>query len=229
MSYRAPYGDDWPDFFTENDINALRESWLGGAGSGGTTTVTTGDPTGIDWPPPLDPTAPWTPLAPKPKQLEADPEGDVLIGGFGDDLLRGGPGADELIGMAGADRLFGGLGANRFDSIADGKADWIAIQPDGVLSRQARRKPWPGESVDIISEMGAEDLVGIQGVETSALVFRKVKLVDSPYGDLRGLGIFANGRLEAVYTGMALSIWQLRARTVGLETQPIVDLPPLVV
>lgn len=73
MSYREPSSGIWPDFFTENDINALRESWLGGGGSTGTTTVVTGDPTVIDWPPPLDPTQTPLPLRLSPSSCRRIP------------------------------------------------------------------------------------------------------------------------------------------------------------
>jgi hypothetical protein len=229
MSYRGPYSGEWPDFFSENDVNALKESWLAGGGGGGTTTVTTDQPTDIDWPPPLDPSAPWTPIAPEPRQLLADPDGDVLIGGLGNDFLQGSTGNDDLIGMLGADRLVGGLGANRFASIADGAVDTIVIQADGSRSAWMGKKRYDGTKADVITELGSEDLVTINGATTASLSFEKVKLIDSPYGSFSGFGVFAQGNLEAVYVGMALNIWQLKARTVGEAPIATDDLQPTLV
>lgn len=136
-------------------------AWRGG--STGTTTVVTGDPTVIDWPPPLDPTQTPPPIAAEPKQLQADPTGDVLIGGLGNDLLQGGLGSDDLIGLGGADRLIGGLGASRFTSLADGAPDQILIQRDGSPTHRLGKRRYSGETVDVISELGVKILWFFKG------------------------------------------------------------------
>ena len=171
-------------------------------------------PDAIDWPSPLDPTLPWPPFPVPPRQLNADAAGDVLIGGAGSDQLIGGPGSDELIGMTGADRMQGGAGANRFSSIADEQQDWIIVDPDAVGSRRIKGKRYDGQTVDVIAEMGLEDRVQLTGVPGRLLQFRPVVLSNSPYGEMRGVGIFAYGRLEVVYTGLALSLEQLQVCTV---------------
>jgi serralysin len=220
MSYRQPYSGSYPSYYTANDIAALKQLWpaaTGGSG-GGTPTPTGGGTrptTGIvDWPLPLDPTLPWPPLPSPPRQLNADQAGDVLVGGFGNDQLIGGPGPDDLIGMNGADRMQGGAGANRYSSITDGAEDWIVIDPDGVGSRRNRGKRYDGRTVDVITEMGKEDRITFTGAPASSLRFQAVSLSNSPYGDLGGIGVFAYGRLEAVYTGLALAPDNLRLRVV---------------
>ena len=213
MSYRQPYSGSYPTYFTDNDLAALKQLWpaVPTSGGGGSRT-TTGT---VDWPLPLDPTLPWPPVPSPPRQLNADPSGDVLIGGFGNDQLIGGPAADDLIGMNGADQMQGGAGANRYSSITDGAQDWIIIDPDAVGPRRQKGKRYDGRTVDIITEMGREDRVRLTGVPGRLLQFQPVVLSNSPYGEMRGIGIFAYGRLEAVYAGLSLSQEQLKLRTVG--------------
>lgn len=67
----------------------------------------------------------------------------------------------------------------------------------------------------------------LQGLDASPLEFKRVQLVESPFGDFSGIGVFAGGLLEAVYTGMALNAWQLRARTVSANSAAVDDLSPI--
>ena len=110
MAYRSPKSESWPDFFSNNDLNALIEVW--GAerqllGDGG-------------------------------RQFDGNPFRDNVFGGPGDDritgkagfdLIAGGPGNDELRGGINADQVRGGLGDDRIyggrghDTIWGGKGD----------------------------------------------------------------------------------------------------------
>ena len=94
MAYRSSKSESWPDFFSNNDLNALIEVW--GAerqllGDGG-------------------------------RQFDGNPFRDNVFGGPGDDritgkagfdLIAGGPGNDELRGGINADQVRGGLGDDR--------------------------------------------------------------------------------------------------------------------
>ena len=110
MAYRSPKSESWPDFFSNNDLNALIEVW--GAerqllGDGG-------------------------------RRFDGNPFRDNVFGGRGDDritgkagfdLIAGGPGNDELRGGINADQVRGGLGDDRIfggrghDTIFGGKGD----------------------------------------------------------------------------------------------------------
>ena len=144
------------------------------------------------------------------------PSSNRLIGTAGVDRLTGGPGNDELQGLDGADQLRGGGGSNWYASPADAAQDWILINRDGSrrLSRSAR-------TVDVITEIGAEDRIAILGARTRQLAVGRVTLDSPSYGPLEGLGIFASGRLEAVYTGGDLSRAQLSQLTIGLPTDTL--------
>ncbi|WP_115125939.1 hypothetical protein [Synechococcus sp. GEYO] len=131
MAYRSPKGNLWPDFFTDNDLNALIHVWgaehqwltydsdvIFGAkysekisglsgddriiGAGGADVINGNQ--GNDW-------------------LQGAFGRDQLFGGSGDDILRGGNasdrlngggGADLLVGGGGKDTLTGGAGSDRF-------------------------------------------------------------------------------------------------------------------
>ena len=110
MAYRNPFSGSWPDFFTDNDINALIEVWgaerqlLGADGSrfdGNAYREIVQGGVGAD-------------------QISGAGGFDAIAGGAGDDELRGGRNADEVRGGSGNDRLFGGRG---HDTLIGGKGD----------------------------------------------------------------------------------------------------------
>ena len=110
MAYRNPQGDSWPNWFSANDLAALKAIW--GEEADATSTLL-------------------------PQRLIGSTNADELIGGAGPDLLRGELGNDLLTGGGGADELWGGAGSNQFFSTADGALDRILISRDG--SSNARR------------------------------------------------------------------------------------------
>jgi len=110
MAYRNPLGNRWPNWFTANDLAALKAVW--GVEADVTSTLL-------------------------PQRLIGTAVSDTLIGGDGPDLLRGELGNDEITGGGGADELWGGLGSNQFFSAADGALDRLLISRDG--STNARR------------------------------------------------------------------------------------------
>ena len=110
MAYRSPRSHSWPDFFSDNDLNALIEVWgaekqflaNGGSRFDGNPfkdVVQGGD--GDD-------------------RIRTADGFDSLAGGPGDDELRGGRNADVVRGGSGDDRLFGGRG---HDTLKGGKGN----------------------------------------------------------------------------------------------------------
>lgn len=122
MAYRNPSRGVWPDFYTQNDINALQSIWgketnqatdfadrLLGNGGDDVVNALAGD-----------------------DRVEAGAGDDLIYGnqgqdtilaGLGDDVLYGGLNADQIYGNEGEDRLYGNKGD---DLIYGGKAsDWL--------------------------------------------------------------------------------------------------------
>ena len=190
MAYRDPQGSRWPANYSNNDIAALQAIW--GAES-----------------PSSSPLPATNPLV--GQRLIGTIGDDVLTGGSSSDLLKGELGNDRLIGGGGADELWGGLGSNSFSSAPDGAADWILITRDG-LGKSSRNVG----TVDVITDLGAEDKVGILGARTANLRFAAVSLATAAYGDFHGTGIFVGKSLEAIYTGTDLGASQLASICVGL-------------
>jgi Ca2+-binding RTX toxin-like protein len=100
MAYRAPIGDRWPEFFTDNDINALINVW------GAETQLFSTNSDMINGSSYRDILL----GAGGNDILRGRNRGDRLEGGRGDDQVMGGPGPDELFGGSGSDQLFGGFG-----------------------------------------------------------------------------------------------------------------------
>ena len=71
-----------------------------------------------------------------------------------------------------------------------------------------------GEKADFIEGLDALDEIKIIGVMTSDLTFA----TDATHKGITGIGIFAKGTLEAIYTGGDLSVAQISAMTTGDPT-----------
>ena len=142
---------------------------------------------------------------------------DVLDGGGGDDLIHGGNGRDVITGGAGADELHGDFGWNTYKDQRDDSADLLAIKSDQHLMNwwygTSGNNP-NGEKADVIEGLDAADRIIILGVETDQLSFAAA----SAHG-LAGIGIYADGALEAVYIGGDLGVDQLRQMTSGDASQ----------
>lgn len=139
---------------------------------------------------------------------------DILSGSDGNDLVHGGNGRDIISGNRGSDELHGDFGLNTYLSEIDGSVDLIAIKSDQFLSNwwygKAGNSP-NGEKADIIEGLDANDQIKIIGVATSDLTFR-----DSiTHRGLTGVGIYAKGVLEALYTGSNLNAYQISNITSG--------------
>lgn len=195
MAYRSPQTGVWPDWYSNNDLAALKSIWGSQNSAQSATTATTASSSAAD----------------TPKTLIGTASNDVLIGGVSNDVIRGEAGNDDLIGNGGADQLWGGAGSNRFSVLSDAAKAWIYITRDGSANRRKL-----AATVDVIAQMGSEDKLGILGATTKQLSFHKASLSGSIWGSLSGIGIYAAGHLEAIYTGRVLTASQLHNQTVGL-------------
>ena len=138
---------------------------------------------------------------------------DILDGGAGNDLIRAGNGRDIITGGLGADELHGDFGWNTFTSERDGSSDLIAIKSDQWLVNWLYGKAGnnsDGAKCDIIEGLDAIDKIKIIGCATSDLSF-----ASTTAKGLTGIGIYAKGALEALYTGADLSLSQIQAMTTG--------------
>ena len=139
---------------------------------------------------------------------------DILESGGGADLIHGGNGRDIIDGGAGSDELHGDFGWNTFKDQQDGSKDLIAIKSDQHLSNwwygKAGNSP-NGEKADFIEGLDATDEIKIIGVFTP-----DISLVENVTArGVTGIGIYAKGTLEAVYTGGNLSTSQIQNMTTG--------------
>ena len=139
---------------------------------------------------------------------------DILDGGDGNDLIRAGNGRDIICGGAGADELWGDFGWNTFRSEMDNSSDLIVVKSDQFLVNwlygKAGNNP-SGEKCDVIEGLDSSDKIIIAGVATEFLSFN----ANASAHGLNGIGIYANGFLEALYTGTNLSTSQLSRITSG--------------
>ena len=139
---------------------------------------------------------------------------DQLFGKAGDDLIHGGNGRDIIDGGSGSDELHGDFGWNTFLDQQDGSRDLIAIKSDQHLSNfwygKAGNSP-NGEKADFIEGLDATDEIKIIGVFTP-----DISVIDNVTArGVTGIGIYAKGTLEAVYTGGNLSTSQIQNMTTG--------------
>ena len=145
---------------------------------------------------------------------------DTMFGYEGNDLIRAGNGRDYVWGGSGADDLYGGFGHNTFGDERDGYEDWLYFKSDqwaeNWIYGKAGNNP-TGQKVDVIKGLDSHDKIFVQGMETSELSFSQVSNFAAPSGNFSGIGIFANGYLEGLYTGGDLSVEQLQSMTVGVE------------
>ena len=146
---------------------------------------------------------------------------DILDAKGGDDLVHGGNGRDIIMGGSGEDELHGDFGWNTYTDQRDGFNDLIAIKSDEFLNNwwygTDGNSP-NGEKADIIEGLDASDEIKILGVSTDRLSF-----ADASAHGVQGIGIFADGILEAVYTGGDLSMDQLSSMTTGDASQAVMN------
>ncbi|WP_115132969.1 Calx-beta domain-containing protein [Synechococcus sp. N26] len=139
---------------------------------------------------------------------------DIIDGGDGDDLIHGGNGRDIITGGAGSDELHGDFGWNTYKDQRDGSIDLIAIKSDQHLNNwwygTSGNSP-NGEKADFIEGLDAKDQIKIIGVFSQDLSFKE----NVTARGVSGIGIYAKGALEAIYTGGKLSTSQIQNMTTG--------------
>lgn len=139
---------------------------------------------------------------------------DILNAGDGDDLVHGGNGRDIITGGSGSDELHGDFGWNTYKDQRDGSIDLIAVKSDHFLSNwlygKAGNSP-NGEKSDIIEGLDSHDKIKIIGVSDSDLTYEE----GVNHKNVNGVGIYAKGVLEALYTGGDLSVSQISSMTTG--------------
>ena len=219
MAYRNPLSGQWPNFFTDNDLSALVNVW-------GAETLRLGDGgqvfAGENYS-----------EAVEGGRGDDDFEGgggdDTLIGfrGFdvlkgleGDDVLRAGNGRDFVEGGLGSDVIYGGFGRNTYCSEKDGFVDQIFFKSDQWAENWlygSAGNNRDGEKLDVIQGLDAFDRVFIQGVSNEMISVDHVKYVFNDGEVVEGLGIAADGFLEAVYTGNDMSARELLSLTNGVS------------
>ncbi|WP_136987739.1 hypothetical protein [Synechococcus sp. UW69] len=152
-------------------------------------------------------------------ELRGSQGGDTLFGYSGEDLIHGGNGRDYVWGGSGADDVYGGFGHNTFGDERDGSVDKLFFKSDQFafnwLYGRAEMNP-DGQKVDIIKGLDRSDKLFVEGVETTDLSFHQVSSFSAPTGNFSGIGIYANGFLEGIYTGSNLSASQLQSMTEGV-------------
>ena len=135
---------------------------------------------------------------------------DPLFGLGGNDELWGDDGDDVLTGGRGSDRLAGGTGLNTFRSSVDGFVDTTIIRTDGTGGSGS------ADQVDIIEAIDGFDRINLEGASSAQLSFGYVNHASGLGQTYSGFGLYAEGVLQAVYTGHNLSIRHLRAITEGV-------------
>lgn len=152
-------------------------------------------------------------------QLNGGDGDDELSGDEGNDFIHGGNGSDRISGGFGSDELHGDFGLNVFSSEKDGSRDLVVVASDQFLFNplfsKAGNSP-NGELADIIKGLDPDDDIIISGALRSDL---RIDPNVAHRGDM-GIGIFASGVLEALYTGGDLSVRELQAMTSG-ELEPL--------
>ena len=147
---------------------------------------------------------------------------DIIDGKAGDDLIHGGDGRDFLSGGLGNDEIHGDFGSNTFASEKDGFKDLIVIKSDYQLKSFWDKSPLNvlnEDKCDYIEELDIDDSIKILGLGTSDLTFKE----NVQSRDIKGIGIYGKGNLEAIYTGNNLSINDLRNITLGDRSDKVLD------
>ena len=145
---------------------------------------------------------------------------DVLEGDEGDDVLRAGNGRDFLAGGLGSDVIYGGFGRNTYAGTRDGSIDHIFFKSDQWAENWlygSAGNNHEGEKADILQGLDAYDRVFLQGVSDETITVGSVSHVFDDGQVVEGLGIFAAGYLEAIYTGNDLSDSQILSLTSGIS------------
>ena len=131
---------------------------------------------------------------------------EEAITGAGDDILIGNADNNTLNGGAGSDQLWGHEGANTLKSgDLDGYTDELYVHAGN--SQQKR---------DLLIQVDATDRIYIDGIKDDELTFKSN--IDDPTGsNYVGIGIYANGVLEALVVDTVLTVNQISDITIEGE------------
>ena len=122
---------------------------------------------------------------------------DVLHGEKGNDTIRGGHGPDQIFAGSGSDWIWGGIGSNTIDAgLNDGNSDDIFVPVDQVHNTQFGNPG--GANADILNNLGSEDRIFMHG---SGISDASLSYEATSHNGINGIGIYANGALEALVTG----------------------------
>ena len=137
---------------------------------------------------------------------------DIVDGGAGNDIVRGGHGHDDLRGGTGADFLWGGQGSNVLAAGIDTVKDDLYVPVDSVVNTNGNPG---GANRDLLTEVTTEDRIYMHGIDDSALTYA-AGVLDPKGSGLSGVGIYANGILEAiVHDSSGLNASQVNEITTG--------------
>ncbi len=225
MAYRHPKGDKWSENYTINDLTALKQIW-GAQLSPYTQSIEvehfgTTDNDLLKGISDENYTSELLVGGVGDDTLKGYRGADILLGGMGDDELRAGNGRDTLTGGQGVDSLFGGFGRNTFEDSDDGYADELYFKSDQLAYNYVYDKAGNspnGEKADKIGGLDSIDKVYIQGATDTQLTFAEGISHTRADGEvMSGIGIYAGGTLEAVYTGASHSLAQLKSMVFGAD------------
>ena len=146
---------------------------------------------------------------------------DLIDTNGGNDHIRAGNGRDVINGGDGRDQIWGDFGWNTYNGNRDGQEDLIVIKSDQHLENWWYGKDGNspnGEKADVIEDLDAIDRIRILGVTTEQISVSQA----SAHG-LEGLGIFADGFLEALYIGNDLNLEQLLGQVDGDASEAVMN------
>ena len=132
---------------------------------------------------------------------------DTLYGEDGNDTIRGGHGPDQIFGGNGGDWIWGGVGRNTVDAGAGDNARDDVFVPVDSLQNQFGNPG--GANADVLNNLGLEDKIFLHGAGGFDLSYGLTQV-----GGQQGVGIYANGILEALVTG-GFSAEQVQGMTTG--------------
>ena len=123
--------------------------------------------------------------------------GDDIHAEMGNDTIKGGHGHDKIWGGQGSDWIWGGIGQNTVDAGAnDGNSDQIFVPVDQVQNLEFGNPD--SANADILNNLGLEDRIFMHGLGISDI---SLTYGATSHNGISGIGIYANGTLEALVTG----------------------------
>ena len=137
----------------------------------------------------------------QPNYIYGTKRNDVLNGTPYTDYIYGKKGNDTITGNGGTDYLYGQQGSNSYYA-KDAEQDFIYITRDAKSKKNYK-------NVDFIRSADAIDRIDVLGVSASKVKVREFSYITPAQETISGVGIFAKGRLEAIYTGGDLSVSQV--------------------